>query len=150
MLFRFIFFFSSRRRHTRCALVTGVQTCALPIYYIHDDRYYFAPALTWKPDEANELTVLARWQKADTKNGAGFLPAVGTLLPNPNGRISPSLYTGEPNTNDYVKTVASIGYDFRHDFGGGTVFRQNVRFEDSKVDPTVMVVPWGYLGDERT
>src|SRR3546814_8707383 len=36
MLFWFllflIFFFSSRRRHTRCALVTGVQTCALPIY----------------------------------------------------------------------------------------------------------------------
>src|SRR3546814_11029113 len=28
----FILFFSSRRRHTRCALVTGVQTCALPIY----------------------------------------------------------------------------------------------------------------------
>src|SRR3546814_10502850 len=29
------FFFSSRRRHTRCALVTGVQTCALPIYRIN-------------------------------------------------------------------------------------------------------------------
>src|SRR3546814_314902 len=29
--FWFIFFFSSRRRHTRCALVTVVQTCALPI-----------------------------------------------------------------------------------------------------------------------
>src|SRR3546814_8497820 len=29
--FSFHFFFSSRRRHTRCALVTGVQTCALPI-----------------------------------------------------------------------------------------------------------------------
>src|SRR3546814_8196466 len=27
----FFFFLSSRRRHTRCALVTGVQTCALPI-----------------------------------------------------------------------------------------------------------------------
>src|SRR3546814_6208525 len=27
-----VFFFSSRRRHTRCALVTGFQTCALPIY----------------------------------------------------------------------------------------------------------------------
>src|SRR3546814_5570904 len=27
-----LFFFSSRRRHTRCALVTGVQTCALPIW----------------------------------------------------------------------------------------------------------------------
>src|SRR3546814_1338504 len=37
-------FFSSRRRHTRCALVTGVQTCALPIYLFHDrdsaDPYY--------------------------------------------------------------------------------------------------------------
>src|SRR3546814_76678 len=29
--FSFCFFFSSRRRHTSCALVTGVQTCALPI-----------------------------------------------------------------------------------------------------------------------
>src|SRR3546814_1897412 len=29
--FMCFFFFSSRRRHTRCALVTGVQTCALPI-----------------------------------------------------------------------------------------------------------------------
>src|SRR3546814_5406613 len=32
MLLIWCFFFSSRRRHTRCALVTGVQTCALPIY----------------------------------------------------------------------------------------------------------------------
>src|SRR3546814_2207881 len=32
------FFFSSRRRHTRCALVTGVQTCALPIYWNETDR----------------------------------------------------------------------------------------------------------------
>src|SRR3546814_8138637 len=31
-----IFFFSSRRRHTRCALVTGVQTCALPIFPMFD------------------------------------------------------------------------------------------------------------------
>src|SRR3546814_20994743 len=30
-----VFFFSSRIRHTSCALVTGVQTCALPIYHIN-------------------------------------------------------------------------------------------------------------------
>src|SRR3546814_9208596 len=29
------FFFSSRIRHTRCALVTGVQTCALPIFRVN-------------------------------------------------------------------------------------------------------------------
>src|SRR3546814_2166585 len=33
MSFVYFFFFSSRRRHTRCALVTGVQTCALPISF---------------------------------------------------------------------------------------------------------------------
>src|SRR3546814_2523554 len=33
------FFFSSRRRHTRCALVAGVQTCSLPIYH--------PPEATW-------------------------------------------------------------------------------------------------------
>src|SRR3546814_5224195 len=30
-MYFYVFFFSSRRRHTSCALVTGVQTCALPI-----------------------------------------------------------------------------------------------------------------------
>src|SRR3546814_8150810 len=46
-----MFFFSSRRRHTRCALVTGVQTCALPIYtapyyYIgKDPAFAFGTAL---------------------------------------------------------------------------------------------------------
>src|SRR3546814_18982879 len=38
-MFVFVFFFSSRRRHTRCALVTGVQTCALPIYDIQVATY---------------------------------------------------------------------------------------------------------------
>src|SRR3546814_9307851 len=37
-----MFFFSSRRRHTRCALVTGVQTCALPILVEHLDWPFFS------------------------------------------------------------------------------------------------------------
>src|SRR3546814_5834391 len=35
-VFVLFFFFSSRRRHTRCALVTGVQTCALPIWTVQN------------------------------------------------------------------------------------------------------------------
>src|SRR3546814_9582983 len=31
IVYALFFLFSSRRLHTRCALVTGVQTCALPI-----------------------------------------------------------------------------------------------------------------------
>src|SRR3546814_2240295 len=44
-LFSCCFFFSSRRRHTRCALVTGVQTCALPISW---SRYQLARAAMHK------------------------------------------------------------------------------------------------------
>src|SRR3546814_8575229 len=44
-----IFFFSSRRRHTRCALVTGVQTCAFPIAYA-----YFVPDVAYH---------LGKWQR---------------------------------------------------------------------------------------
>src|SRR3546814_2623782 len=61
-----MFFFSSRRRHTRCALVTGVQTCALPIYPLVGDfrsdprglilftgpQAYVPTALLSKPDWA--------------------------------------------------------------------------------------------------
>src|SRR3546814_3696897 len=44
-LLSYCFFFSSRRRHTRCALVTGVQTCALPISFFLG--YLFRP---WLPE----------------------------------------------------------------------------------------------------
>src|SRR3546814_6336959 len=46
------FFFSSRRRHTRCALVTGVQTCALPISLRRRaDREVRAPASSARHQE---------------------------------------------------------------------------------------------------
>src|SRR3546814_12368413 len=50
----FCFFFSSRRRHTRCALVTGVQTCALPIYSTVSQLSYIVLAAAM----ANALGIL--------------------------------------------------------------------------------------------
>src|SRR3546814_7037851 len=51
-----VFFCSSRRRHTRCALVTGVQTCALPIYgsvygVIPAKRGFLKPVGEWNMEE---------------------------------------------------------------------------------------------------
>src|SRR3546814_10633265 len=48
-LFDVLFFFSSRRRHTRCALVTGVQTCALPIFVDYGEASE-VPAVIWRHD----------------------------------------------------------------------------------------------------
>src|SRR3546814_6685727 len=59
------FFFSSRRRHTRCALVTGVQTCALPIYF------YLSPTRSAKAAKrflGKALRGLKHWEKPATLN----------------------------------------------------------------------------------
>ncbi len=102
---------------------------------VHDDRYYFAPAITWTPDDANSLTVLARYQKNDTVETGGFLPYEGTVMPGANGRyISRHFFSGEPGVNDYTKETSSLGYEFRHDFGDGTVFAQNARYTWAEVD----------------
>jgi iron complex outermembrane receptor protein len=119
--------------------------------YIKDDRYYLAPALTWKPDDATSLTILSRFQKAATASGAGFLPADGTLLPNPNGKIPRSRFTGEPGQNDYDKTIASIGYAFHHDFANGVAFNQNLRYGKTDVDNNGgNVGAFGLFADQRT
>src|SRR3546814_8029576 len=68
------FFFSSRRRHTRCALVTGVQTCALPIYLIDlganpgaFEPFNFNPYnLLQAPNEQWTATVLANYEISDS------------------------------------------------------------------------------------
>src|SRR3546814_9738163 len=54
----FLFFFSSRRRHTRCALVTGVQTCALPIFGGIDDVHQLA-------GDDNDATIEQRAEDSD-------------------------------------------------------------------------------------
>src|SRR3546814_8514764 len=48
-----VFFFSSRRRHTRCALVTGVQTCARPIYHF---RFIVSPEDAGAMDDLRSFT----------------------------------------------------------------------------------------------
>src|SRR3546814_19301108 len=76
---RFFFFFSSRRRHTRCALVTGVQTCALSISAIFGSL--------WRARQRHNLTTYgsARWADAHDIRKAGLLTEAGVFL----GRTGP-------------------------------------------------------------
>src|SRR3546814_3678731 len=57
-----LFFFSSRRRHTRCALVTGVQTCALPIWaeYSRPAAAVLAEARRLAAAGVQEITLLGQ------------------------------------------------------------------------------------------
>src|SRR3546814_4280057 len=97
-----IFFFSSRRRHTRCALVTGVQTCALPIH-INDEftaslvisRCHISPAggLRWKVRFDSGLrpsiTIVARMQEDNAAIHDYYLLPWLDVGATPNLRLAP-------------------------------------------------------------
>src|SRR3546814_7022562 len=65
----FFFVFSSRRRHTRFALVTGVQTCALPILYANQDATVVI-ALIAIMEQADVPVGIHGTQKAHQRPGA--------------------------------------------------------------------------------
>src|SRR3546814_39523 len=94
-----MFVFSSRRRHTRCALVTGVQTCALPISQMQDKKFgevvksagtlhlipvgmgSTAPS-AWLPQAVQELAGrLTTYIAENAKTARAFLKLVGTVGP---------------------------------------------------------------------
>src|SRR3546814_2443819 len=72
------FFFSSRRRHTRCALVTGVQTCALPIYTLITPEHPGQCLVHVHPDPA-ELGMTYRTDLAICANMAEFAEDVHAI-----------------------------------------------------------------------
>ncbi|ULU24210.1 TonB-dependent siderophore receptor [Dyella terrae] len=104
------------------------------IKHSKDDRYYFAPSLTWQPDDNTSFTLLPRYQRALSDGVGGFLPSQGTLYPNPNGQIPRDVNPGEPGYDHYWKTDESIGYAFTHRFNDTWSFRQDLRLQNEKVD----------------
>lgn len=102
--------------------------------YGYDKRYMLAPSLTWKPNADTSLTVLAMLQRSRSRGWGGFLPAEGTLLPNPNGTIPSSFYGGEPAFDRYEKNTQSIGYLFAHRVNDKLTLRQNARMNWADVD----------------
>src|SRR3546814_10448563 len=108
-------FFSSRRRHTRCALVTGVQTCALPISY---QKLSAAASATAKDDaidavvdelrdrygepprEVEGLIAVARLRRRAARAGLADVVAMG-----PNLRLARS----EEHTSE-LQSLMRISY----------------------------------------
>ncbi len=102
---------------------------------VGSNRAYVAPAASVDLGENTKLTVLGFWQDDElTGDGGGFLPAQGTLLPNPVGNISSSANLGELSYNRFVRTHWGLGYELTHDFGDGYVFEQNVKYTDLDSD----------------
>ena len=107
--------------------------------FVNSTRRLIAPAFTWKPTDATQLTLLTYYQKDDLQgDGGGFLPAQGTMLANPNGHLDVSFNAGEPSYNRYTRKQWGAGYEFLHTFNDTFTFKQN--FKSSQADSDFQIV----------
>ena len=98
------------------------------IEFANMKHYYFAPSLTWDISDNTNLTLLASYQHEKGRPTNGFLPAYGTIIDTPYGKINRDTSMGEPDFDKTDRTQVSAGYEFQHDFGNGWKFSQNYRY----------------------
>src|SRR3546814_17222331 len=88
-----MFFFSSRRRHTSCALVTGVQTCALPIFAVGD----FGEWVRFKLDQRTDHILVDEAQDTNARQWAIILS------------LAAEFFAGLGAKDDRVRTMFTVG-----------------------------------------
>ncbi len=102
--------------------------------HIKDQRIAIAPSLTWNIDDDTRLTLLASYQYDPEGGLFNPVPAYGTVLHNPNGRLHPNDYLGDPDRDRFKRNQFSLGYEFSHRFNDTWSFRQNLRYLHDDVD----------------
>lgn len=110
--------------------------------FVENDRLMLAPSLTYRPTKDTSITVLGNFRDDHSGSAQQFLPAIGTLTPNDNGRrVSRSTFQGEPE--DYYDTdseSASLFVD--HRFAPGLELHHASRFShiDNRYDSHLPIV----------
>ncbi|UHS64420.1 TonB-dependent siderophore receptor (plasmid) [Agrobacterium vaccinii] len=110
-------------RLTGLAKTSGAQTD-----YLDNDRYFIAPALTWKPDDDTSLTILTSIQHDNPSTPSGLPPQY--VLGNSNFKLPRDFFVGDKNFDDSSRTLTNFGYEFEHRFNEVWAFRQNFRYTD--------------------
>ncbi|PLP59930.1 TonB-dependent siderophore receptor [Mesorhizobium loti] len=116
-----------------------------------DDKAYFAPAFTFKPDEDTKLTILGELSRSVTGGTASFY--------NPSYGVRSDLYEGDPAWNDFRQDQGRVGYEFEHRFNDLLTVRQNLRYNvvDSDMEYSLHYAPapnqplqryWGHYRED--
>lgn len=108
-------------RLTGLAKTAGAQTDNLD-----NDRYFIAPALTWKPDEDTSLTILTSVQHDNPSSPSGLPP--GYVLGASAFKLPRDFYVGDESFDESNRTLTNLGYEFEHRFNETWTFRQNFRY----------------------
>lgn len=108
--------------------LTGVlRDSKSQIDFSRDDRAFISGAVTLRPTDVTYLTLYSQYQK-DRYTWNYGIPAQGSVLPNPYGRIPMTRFVGEPGYNGSTFERTLVGYNLEHQFTDNFKFRQNFQY----------------------
>lgn len=102
-----------------------------PTRFVYRKDQWFAPSLSIDVDAQTDLVLFATYSHSEWMRQQGITP-YGTLLPNVNGKLPRTLFTGEPAFGVYDVTSTTIGYALERKLSDAMTFRQNVRYETER------------------
>ena len=120
--------------------LTGlVRDTDVQVDHFKEQRRLIAPAIAWRPDADTELVVRGEYLQ-DPRSGAYYkLPAQGTVLPNPNGRLPTHFDVGDPDFSRHERRQAGVSYNFSHRLDEAVTLRSNGRYSWLKGDYDIIV-----------
>ena len=98
-------------------------------------RLYVSPSLKLSNSQTS-VTLLANYTRDRHENTYVGVPVVGTIQPNPNGKLDRSLYIGEPGYDGVQIDRFQIGYQLEHRLSDSWRLRQNARYTTSDISST--------------
>lgn len=102
-----------------------------PTDFVYRRDRWIAPSLSLDLGPQTDLVLFATYSQSNWMRQQGITP-YGTVLPNRNGAVPTTLYTGDPSFGHYDVESTSIGYALEHRFSPALTLRQNVRYETEK------------------
>lgn len=109
-------------------IIGGAEKSDGFVDYAENERYYFSPMISFVPDAATSLTLIAAYQR-DPKGGSyGSVPPIGSAVTNPNGQIRTDFYDGEPSYEAFDRKQYSLSALVRRDFNEAVRYRANARY----------------------
>ncbi|NYF77945.1 TonB-dependent siderophore receptor [Granulicella arctica] len=131
-------------RVTGVGFTEGTQT-----WFIDAKRLAIAPALSWIPNDKTNLALLSNYTYNPSVGAYAYVPALGTALPNPNGKIAFGFFSGDPNFNQTKQSFLQLGDAFIRAFDHDWRIEQDFRYTTSKNNAN-MIWPLNFESDNAT
>ncbi|MDL5054769.1 TonB-dependent siderophore receptor [Oscillatoria laete-virens NRMC-F 0139] len=84
--------------------------------FVNQETFLVSPSLAWRPTEKTSLVIDMEFLRADLHGNVHGLPADGTALSSPNGKIPINRSIMDPNFNRILREQTYVGYQFDHEF----------------------------------